>query len=266
MTTFPSIPAADLELLGQYDTPTICNVIELFEIRPNHTGYMDQRIKACFPKLKPMVGYATTATYRSATPPVSGSVYRSLAQQLETFADLPGPAITVYQDMDEPTAAATFGDVMCTSFKAFGGAGLITSGAGRDLDQVEALGFPCFVGSINPSHGYCHMPSLGEPVSVGGLMVHQGDLLHGDLNGVTSIPIEIASQVAHVTAEFIEAEKVVLDYVCHTPKPTVAGYLKAFDKLRERTGAIRKRVQQGNVEKIAREVLLRFEERMGAGL
>jgi 4-hydroxy-4-methyl-2-oxoglutarate aldolase len=266
MATTPGILAADLELLRQYDTPTICNVIELFEVRPNHTGYMDQRIKACFPKIRPMVGYATTATYRAAAPPTKGSVYRSLAQQLETFADLPGPAITVYQDLDEPSVAATFGDVMCTSFKAFGAAGLITSGGGRDLDQVEALDFPCFVGSINPSHGYCHMPSIGDPVSVGGLMVYQGDLLHGDLNGVTSIPIEIASEVAHITAEFINAEKVVLDYVSQTPNPTVKGYLEAFDQLREITGSIRQRVQQGKVAKIAREVLARFEEQMGAGL
>ncbi len=34
----------------------------------------------------------------------------------------------------------TAGEVMCSSYQAFGAAGLITSGAGRDLDQVEALG------------------------------------------------------------------------------------------------------------------------------
>lgn len=266
MASFPGISASDLELLRQYDTPTICNVIELFEVRPNNAGYMDQRIKACFPKMRPMVGYATTATFRSAAPPVTGSVYRSLANQLESFADLPGPAITVYQDLDEPSVAATFGEVMCSSFKAFGAAGLITSGSGRDLDQVEAIDFPCFVGSINPSHAYCHMPTIGDPVSVGGLMVHPGDLLHGDLNGVTSIPINIASEVAHVTAEFIKAEECVLGYVRNTPNPTVAGYLEAFEQLREIAGSIRKRVQHGRVEEIARAVLARFEERMGAGL
>ncbi len=261
-----TVSAGDLDLLRQYDTPTICNVIELFEVRPNNAGYMDQRIKSCFPKMPPMVGYASTATFRSAEPPVTGTVYKSLAQQIEMFASLPGPAIPVFQDLDEPTVAATFGEVMCSSYKAFGGAGLITSGGGRDLEQVEAIDFPCFVGCVNPSHAYCHIPSLGEPVAVGGIMVHQGDLLHGDCNGVTTIPIDIASEVAHVAAEFIRAEQIVIDYVRNTPNPTVDGYLAAFDQLREIAGGIRKRVQHDRVEQLARAVLARFEERLGVGL
>ncbi|MBT3602592.1 MAG: RraA family protein, partial [Candidatus Latescibacteria bacterium] len=53
-----------LDLLRQYDTPTICNVIEVFDVRPRNVGYMDTRIKACYPELPPLVGYAATATYR----------------------------------------------------------------------------------------------------------------------------------------------------------------------------------------------------------
>jgi 4-hydroxy-4-methyl-2-oxoglutarate aldolase len=50
-----------LQRLRQFDTPTVCNVLELFEYRPRTTGYMDGRIRACFPQLPPMVGFATTA-------------------------------------------------------------------------------------------------------------------------------------------------------------------------------------------------------------
>ena len=64
-----TIPASDLELLRRYDTPTICNVVELFDVRPRTAGYMDGRILACFPKMPPMVGYASTATFRSAFAP-----------------------------------------------------------------------------------------------------------------------------------------------------------------------------------------------------
>src|SRR5262249_43502521 len=59
MSTFRAVPAADLELLRKFDTPTICNVVELFELRPRTAGYMSGRIQACFPKLPPMVGYAS---------------------------------------------------------------------------------------------------------------------------------------------------------------------------------------------------------------
>src|SRR5580692_6599224 len=130
------VPEADLELLRRFDTPTICNVVELFDIRPRTAGYMDARIQACYPKLPPMVGYASTATFRSAAPPRSGDVYAGLGDQVASFAELPGPAVVVFQDLDSPVAAATFGEVMCSTYKAFGAAGLITSGAARDLDQV----------------------------------------------------------------------------------------------------------------------------------
>src|SRR5213592_4492956 len=136
-----AVSAADLDLLRRYDTPTICNVVELYDLYPRTAGYMNATIQACYPKLPPMVGYASTATFRSAAPPRSGNVYAGLGEQVASFAELPGPAVVVFQDLDHPVAAATFGEIMCTTYQAFGAAGLITSGTGRDLDQVEALGF-----------------------------------------------------------------------------------------------------------------------------
>src|SRR5437588_901326 len=203
MSSFHAVPTADLELLRKFDTPTICNVVELFDVRPRTAGYMNSHIQACYPKLPPMVGYASTATFRSAAPPRSGNVYSGLAEQVASFAELPGPAVVVFQDLDDPVASATFGEVMCSTYKAFGAVGLITSGAGRDLDQVEALHFPCFTSGTMCAHGYCHIPSINVPVHVGGIMVHPGDLLHGDRNGVTTIPAEIAPEVAGACAEFV---------------------------------------------------------------
>ena len=127
MPGYRGIPPADLELLRKFDTPTVCNVVELFDQRSRTAGYMDGRIQACFPKLPPMVGYASTATFRSAAAPRAGNVYCSLAEQVATFAELPGPPIVVFQDLDNPVAAATFGEVMCSSYKAFGAAGLASA-------------------------------------------------------------------------------------------------------------------------------------------
>ena len=82
------VPPAVLEQLRKYDTPTICNVIELFDVRPRTAGYMDARIQACYPKLPPMVGYASTATFRSAAPPRSGNVYSEHLLQLAAYRQL----------------------------------------------------------------------------------------------------------------------------------------------------------------------------------
>ena len=231
----------DLDLLRNYDTPTICNVIEVFDVRPRNTGYMDSRIKACFPEMPPMVGYASTATYRSDAPPREGDVYSSIDKQVEAFGEIPGPAVVVFQDLDEPSKAATFGEVMCTSYKIFGAVGLVTSGTARDLDQVREIGFPAFSNGAICAHGYCHTLSVHIPVHVGGITVFPGDLLHGDCNGVTTIPNDIAADVAHISAEFVAAEEIVLDYL-KGDSPTPQGLAEARAECARMIGELQERV------------------------
>jgi 4-hydroxy-4-methyl-2-oxoglutarate aldolase len=227
-----------LRKLAQFDTPTICNVIELFGIRPRNEGYMDGRIRAAFPELPPMVGFATTAAFRSDCAPGKGDAYGSLEAQLATFAALPGPAVVVFQDLDDPAVAATFGEVMCSTYQGFGSTGLITSGAGRDLEQVRALAYPAFTGGTICSHAYCHILHIGLPVRVGGLIVNPGDLLHGDANGVTNIPLSIASAVADFAHEFIDIERVLMDYVRGEGKKTVDGFTAARQEFAKQTAAL----------------------------
>lgn len=223
-----------LDKLAKFDTPTICNVIELFDIRPRNTGYMDHRVQSNFPDFPPMVGFACTSQFRSDAPPVGGDAYGSIQKQLELFGELPGPAVVVFQDVDDPAVAAVFGEVMCSTYQAYGSAGLVTNGGGRDLEQVRELKYPVFTGSTICSHGYCHMLHIGLPVRVGGLMVNQADLLHGDANGVTNIPTEIATEVADLSEDFIAAEAIMLDYVKAPGEKTVA----KFNELREEFTAV----------------------------
>ena len=152
--------AIDLVALAKFDTPTICNTIELFEVRPRTAGYMDGRIRACFPEMPPIVGYAATATMRCALPRREGDVYGSLDSRWRASPNWRGRPMVVFQDLDDPPVAATFGEIMCTTYQAFGAAGLVTSGAARDLDQVRRLGFPAFSNGVICSHGYSHIVDL----------------------------------------------------------------------------------------------------------
>jgi 4-hydroxy-4-methyl-2-oxoglutarate aldolase len=233
--------AIDLKLLAQFDTPTICNAIELFEIRPRNEGYMDGRIRACFPEMPPIVGYAATATMRCAFPRRDGDVYGALNEQVARFAELPGPPIVIFQDLDDPPVAATFGEIMCSTYRAFGAAGLITSGAARDLDQVRRLGFSAFSNGTICSHGYSHIVDLHRAVRVGGLTVHPGDLIHADTNGVAVIPPEIAADVAQAAAELVAAESAMLDYLRGTPE--VNAFREARQAMMQEFAAIGKRVR-----------------------
>jgi 4-hydroxy-4-methyl-2-oxoglutarate aldolase len=232
-----------LEKLARYDTPTICNVIELFEVRPNTAGYMDGRIRAAFPEMPPMVGFAATAAFRSGAVPQKGS-YVALDTQVEQFASLAGPSVVVFQDLDDPAVGATFGEVMCSTYKAFGSAGLITSGGGRDLLQVQALGFPVFTASTICSHAYCQTLDVGTSVRVGGLVVHTGDLLHGDANGVTNIPLELAVEVADVAGELVAAENHILDYVKAAGPKNVQQLAERRLAMGEAMAALRRRVSR----------------------
>ena len=139
-----SITQETIAKLAKHDTPTICNVIELFDVRPRNQGFMDLRVQCNFPELPPMIGFATTVQFRSDAPPVGGDAYGSIQQQLEIFEQLAGPPVVVFQDVDDPPVSAVFGEVMCSTYQAFGSVGLVTNGAGRDLDQVRALKYPRF--------------------------------------------------------------------------------------------------------------------------
>jgi 4-hydroxy-4-methyl-2-oxoglutarate aldolase len=231
-----------LDRLRKFDTPTICNVLELFDAVPRTSGYTDARIRACYPSLPPMVGFATTATFRAAAPPRGGDIYAGLAKQVEHIAERGGPQVVVFQDLDDPPVAATFGEVMCTTYQAFGCVGLVTSGAGRDLDQVEALKFPCFTSGTIASHGYTQILELGGPVRVGNLWINPGDLLHGDRNGLVVIPPHLAAATADGCPELMAAEAVVLDYLKAGP-PTAAGFSAARVESHRRIGELSRRLK-----------------------
>ena len=127
----------EIDLLNAADSPTVANVLELFDIRSYVSGYTNCTLKAVYPELPPAVGYAVTATFRAGYPAVHGHVYGDMPALIEEAQATPMPRMIVFQDMDEPSQAATYGELMATAFKTFGFAGLITTGAARDIEQVR---------------------------------------------------------------------------------------------------------------------------------
>ena len=238
----PILTNKHLEILRNVDSPTIANVIELFNVRSCAAGYSNLKLKALYPELPPAVGYAVTLTFRSAYAAESGDSYGGMPQIIADSMSLPEPRMVVFQDLDEPPQAATFGEVMAASFQKFGFAGLITSGAARDVEQVRRLRFPCWASSVIVSHGYFHFPDFNMPVTVGGLQIKAGDLLHADANGIVNIPRAIAPAVAEFCEPFVDAEGIVLDYL-KTPQPTVEGYREAMAKFRRGTMELREKAQ-----------------------
>jgi regulator of RNase E activity RraA len=90
---------------------------------------------------------------------------------------------------------------------SFAAAFIVSGDIGADsCPMLERLAFPVFAGSICVSHAYIHILEMGETVEIGGLKINSGDLLHGDIHGVQSVPIDIAAKVPAVAAKIIEQE------------------------------------------------------------
>jgi regulator of RNase E activity RraA len=147
---------------------------------------------------------------------------------MKRILEIPGPRVMVIQDLDEPFGAAVFGEVMATSYRAFGCVGMVTNGYGRDINQIRHLEFPCFASGICVSHGYSRLIEFNVPVDVGGVRIQPGDLIHGDADGITTIPIEIAEDVAGACEGFMEAEGIIIGRAKEHPED-VAAYQKALD-------------------------------------
>jgi regulator of RNase E activity RraA len=224
-----------LEALRRYNTPTISNAIELFGIRPRHTGFLPHTIRSLLPELGVMVGYAVTSKTRAA-PPVAGEpVPDLLADYLRYVADQPGPKVSVAEDLDEPAGlGAQFGEVTATIHQKLGCVGHITSGCPRDLDEVRALGFHLF--GLNPcvSHAYVRLVEFGKPVCLGGVTVPPGALIHADKHGVCLVPHEIAPKLADACAEVERTERPLLE-ICRRAEFSLERYIEVRLGLQSRT-------------------------------
>jgi 4-hydroxy-4-methyl-2-oxoglutarate aldolase len=186
--------------LGQLQNLTTCVVasaIETFRVRLPNTGFVDSSIRCIFDELPPVAGYAATARIRTANPPMEGHGYSyERTDWWNHILSIPAPRVVVLEDVDDPVGLGAFvGEVNANILLALGCGGLVTNGGVRDLNEVRPSGFQMFAGNVSVSHAYAHIFDFGGPVKVGGLFIRPGDLVHGDRNGVQTIPLEIASRV-----------------------------------------------------------------------
>ena len=205
-----TISAAQLHELRQFNSPTISNAIEIFDVRPRHVGFLPHVIRCLLPDLGPIVGYAVTSQTRASEP--AGKERDLNADYLRYVASQPGPKIAVGQDLDEPPGlGAQFGEVNATIHKKLGCVGHITDGCPRDLDEVPALAFQLFGRNPCVSHAYVRLVDFGKPVKLAGVEIRPGDLLHADKHGVCIIPLDIVDHLADACREVECQERPLLE-------------------------------------------------------
>lgn len=205
-----------IEAIRRWDTCTVANAIETFQVRLRNEGFVAGNLRCVFEPHPPMTGYAVTARIRCSGPPPVGHSYFDRTDWWNYILSVPPPRVVVIQDVDPyPGLGSFLGEVHVHILQALGCVGAVTNGAVRDVGALESSGFQLFAGRLAVSHAYAHLVEFGEPVEIGGLAVHSGDLLHGDRHGIVSIPIDIAPRVPEAAAAIREKEQRVIA-LCHS--------------------------------------------------
>jgi 4-hydroxy-4-methyl-2-oxoglutarate aldolase len=221
MNTTATLTDGQLQALRSLDACTVANAIETFHERLRNEGFVNHTVRALFPELAPMVGYAATVRIRGSAPPTAARSYVDRTDWWDYIMSLPAPRVVVVQDMaTKPGLCSLVGEVHMSILQALHCVGVVTDGAVRDIPAARSAGFHYFAGSVSVSHGYVHIVEFGQPVEIGGLTIRSGDLLHGDLHGVQSVPLAIAPLIPEAAARIYTREQALIA-LCRSPDFTL---------------------------------------------
>jgi regulator of RNase E activity RraA len=188
------------------------NAIEQLGIRLFNEGFTNASVRSQTPALPPVLGYAVTVKIRCSSPPPIGPAYIESTQWWDYIRSIPQPRLVVIEDVDPfPGTGALVGQVHAAILKSLGCVGVATNGAVRDLPAVAGMGFAMFAGNLGVSHAYAHIVEMGSVVKIGGLAISPGDLIHGDLHGLLSIPKERSAEVISIAQQLLDRERQLLN-------------------------------------------------------
>jgi len=188
-----------LEELLNYDTPSITNVVATYPDRPFCLGlynpwtenwYTDQSIRCIYPELGRKVGYAVTCVYGLPDATYNRLSFMDVIDALDASKK---PTILILQQKFPPELAdkvGLSGTNMTTAMKAVGCIGVISDGPSRDIDEIRGMDFQYMLTGVTAGHGPMAVQSVNAPVSVRGMDVSPGEIVHMDENGACKFPAD----------------------------------------------------------------------------
>ena len=197
--------------LRAVDTPTICNALELAAGGRSTTGFTTRPAMCSAPALPAIVGFARTARIRASSPSTQS------AEEMRTFrlryygyvAGGPRPSVVVIEDEDPEPIGAFWGEVNVAIHKGLGLEGTLTNGLVRDLGAHDP-GYQVVAGGVGPSHAFVHVTAIDCPVSVLGLAISPGDLVHADRHGAAVIPAHLIAKMPAAIDRVARRERPIL--------------------------------------------------------
>ena len=204
-----------LEELKKIDTPTVTNVVatypgrdyclELYNPWPEN-WYTNNTLSCWYPDMGPMAGYAVTCTYGLPDP-----IFKSLSLMdvLEAMDQLGKPSVFCFEQkfpVEFADKVGLSGGNMTSAMKACGAIGAISNGPSRDIHEIRPMGFQYLTRGISPGHGPQAVHAVQVPVSIAGMDVAPGEIIHMDENGAVKFPADRLEDVI-TNAKLLLAEE-----------------------------------------------------------
>jgi len=203
-----------MDQLSAIDTPTLSNAIEKLHVRNRISGFCDRTMRCLFPELGVMCGQAVTVEVETISPESDGALDKTFVDLCAILAKSDGPSVMVLRECSaHPEFSAHCGEILATAFQRLGAVGLVSDSAVRDIEEVRSLGFHLFAPGAVASHGSFRFIRLQVPMTVCGLPIQPGDLLHGDVNGLIKVPEQGVEKLPGLVEEVRRTERKALDYI-----------------------------------------------------
>ena len=200
---------SDLIKLQTWDTPTICNALDIAAPDRRLFGFTS----------KPLVpvgihgsvcGYIKTAKISGINKPIEHAK-KIRHDYYEYIANVPKPTVVLIEDIDKPEGFGAFwGEVNSAIHLGLGVKGLITNGVIRDLDQW-ANGFSALAGSIGPSHAYTQVLEFSSSVNIYGMEANDSDIVHFDKHGAVIVPKDVVKVLPDIIQKQMDKEAIILE-------------------------------------------------------
>ncbi|MES1169756.1 MAG: RraA family protein [Leifsonia sp.] len=150
-----------------------------------------------------LAGYARTARAVS----VSSTPQAPYAKLLEAIDGMSGDDVLVLA-LQPSSQSAIFGGLLATAVNVAGARGVVVDGYARDASEIQHIGLPTFAKGLMPldSAGRDEVVEVEEAVALGGVLVHPGDLIVADLDGVVVVPSALEQTVLRLAFEKVAGE------------------------------------------------------------
>jgi 4-hydroxy-4-methyl-2-oxoglutarate aldolase len=202
-----------LEILTNTDTPTVANAVEKLGLRNRTSGFCSREMKHLTPEMGTMCAYAVTAQVQASSADSIGGFNQYFIDLCRSIERSPKPAVVVFQETGgHKEFSAHCGEIMAAIFQKLGAIGVVSDSAVRDIVEVKSLGFQYFAPGLVPSHGSFQVVGVDMPVSICGIQVQTGDMLHGDSNGLIKVPADNRDKLPDIIRSVKEAEANIIKY------------------------------------------------------